>query len=85
MTTAESGAASALVDAIVAQDFACAVALPHPEIDFRAMTPNRVWEAEGRAGVAAVLREWFAARLRSGTRRADRLDALDVQRVDPAH
>jgi hypothetical protein len=59
MTTAESGAASALVDAIVAQDFACAVALLHPEIDFRAMTPNRVWEAEGPAGVAAVLREWF--------------------------
>jgi hypothetical protein len=59
MTTAESGVASALVDAIVTRDFASAVALLHPEIDFRAMTPNRVWEAEGPAGVEAVLREWF--------------------------
>jgi hypothetical protein len=59
MTTAASGVASALVDAIVARDFARAVALLHPEIDFRAMTPNRVWEADGPAGVEAVLREWL--------------------------
>lgn len=59
MTTAQSGVASALVDAIVARDLARAAALLHPEIDFRAMTPNRVWEAEDRAGVEGVLREWF--------------------------
>lgn len=59
MTVAESGVAGALVDAIVARNFAGAVALLHPEIDFRAMTPNRVWEAEGPAGVEAVLREWL--------------------------
>ena len=59
MTTAELGVASAWVDAIVARDVARAVALLHPEIDFRAMTPNRIWEAEGRAGVAEVLRAWF--------------------------
>jgi hypothetical protein len=59
MTTTESSVAEAFVDAIVACDFARAVALLHPEIDFRAMTPNRVWEAEGQAGVEAVLREWF--------------------------
>ena len=59
MTTAELGVAGALVDAIVGRDFARAVALLHPEIDFRAMTPNRVWEADGPAGVEAVLREWL--------------------------
>lgn len=59
MTTVASGAAAAFADAIVARDFARAAALLHPEIDFRAMTPNRVWEAEGPAGVENVLREWL--------------------------
>jgi ketosteroid isomerase-like protein len=59
MAIAEVPVARAWVDAIVAQDVAGAAALLHPEIDFRAMTPNRVWEAEGPAGVEAILREWF--------------------------
>ena len=59
MTTAESGLAGALVDAIVARDLARAVALLHPAVDFRAMTPNRVWEAGHPAGVEAILRQWF--------------------------
>ncbi len=59
MTTTETSVANALMDAIAAEDITRAVALLHPEIDFRAMTPNRVWEAEGRDGVEAVLREWF--------------------------
>ena len=59
MTTAESGLAGALVDAIVARDLARAVALMHPAVDFRAMTPNRVWEAADPAGVEAILRQWF--------------------------
>ena len=59
MAATESSIATTLVDAIVARDVARAAALFHPEIDFRAMTPNRVWEAEGSSGVEAVLREWF--------------------------
>ena len=59
MTTAESGLASALVDAILARDVTRAVALLHPDVSFRAMTPNRFWEAEGAAGVEAIFREWF--------------------------
>jgi hypothetical protein len=59
MTTAESGLASALVEAIVAQNVTRAVALLHPEVSFRAMTPNRFWEAEGAAGVEAIFRQWF--------------------------
>lgn len=59
MAATESRIGAALVDAIVARDIARAGALLHPEIDFRAMTPNRVWEAESPAGVEAVLREWL--------------------------
>ena len=59
MTTAEAGVAGALVDAIVARDLPRVVALLHPAIDFRAMTPNRIWEATDRDGVEAILRQWF--------------------------
>ncbi|MEO8690919.1 MAG: hypothetical protein ABI611_22225 [Solirubrobacteraceae bacterium] len=59
MATVQAGIAGALVDAIVSRDVSRAAALLHPEIDFRAMTPNRVWEGEGLAGVEAVLRAWF--------------------------
>jgi hypothetical protein len=59
MTTAESSVATVFVDAIVARDVARAVALLHPEVDFRAMTPNRVWDAKDPAGVGTVLRQWF--------------------------
>lgn len=47
------------VDAILAKDFFRARGLLHPEIDFRAMTPNRVWEGDDPAGVEDVLRAWF--------------------------
>jgi hypothetical protein len=56
---ATESVATAFVDAIIARDVARAVALLHPDIDFRAMTPNRVWEADDRSGVEAVLRTWF--------------------------
>jgi hypothetical protein len=59
MTTAEAGVAGALVDAIVARDITRVVALLDAEIDFRAMTPNRIWEATDPGGVEAILRQWF--------------------------
>jgi hypothetical protein len=59
MATTESGVATAFVDAIVARDIGRAVSLLHPEIDFRAMTPNRVWEAKAPEGVETILRQWF--------------------------
>jgi len=31
----------------------------HPEVDFRGMTPARVWEADGPADVLAALGTWF--------------------------
>jgi hypothetical protein len=55
--------------ASLGSDFAAALALKdfdrirdllHPEIDFRGLTPNRLWEAEdAEAVVSGVLREWF--------------------------
>ena len=59
MTPGAPGVAGAFADAIVARDFARATSLLHPEIDFRGMTPNRIWEAEDPAGVENVLRTWL--------------------------
>lgn len=33
--------------------------LLHPEVDFRGMTPGRIWEADGPDGVIEVLTAWF--------------------------
>jgi hypothetical protein len=50
------------------EDFARAVAakdhdrvrqLLHPELDFRAMTPQRIWEADTPEDVISALRVWF--------------------------
>ncbi len=60
MTTAPTTVAGAFADAIVARDFDRARGLLHPDIDFRAMTPSRIWEADGPAGVEEVLRTWLA-------------------------
>jgi hypothetical protein len=59
MATVTSSAAGAFVEALVARDFARAAAQMHPEVDFRAMTPRRIWDPEGPAGVEEVLRTWF--------------------------
>lgn len=55
-----SSVASDFVTAIAQLDLPGAAALLHPETDFRAMTPNRVWEAGTPGEVEAVLRGWFA-------------------------
>ncbi len=71
MTAVPASVAGGFVDAILARDFPGACSLLHPDIDFRAMTPSRVWEADGPAGVEHVLRAWFEHPER------------DVERVDP--
>lgn len=55
-----SSAVDGLVGAIVARDLPRAASLIDPDIDFRAMTPRRIWEAEDPAGVEDVLRAWLA-------------------------
>ena len=59
MTTVPASVTGEFVDAILARDFSRARSLLHPAIDFRAMTPNRVWEADSPSGVEEVLRAWF--------------------------
>ncbi len=71
MAAVSVSATGGFVDAIVARDFACARGLLHPDIDFRAMTPKRVWEASDPAGVEEVLHAWFEHPERT------------VERVDP--
>jgi ketosteroid isomerase-like protein len=71
MTPMSTSVAGEFVEAILARDLSRARGLLHPDIDFRAMTPKRIWEADGPAGVEEVLRAWFEHPER------------DVERVDP--
>lgn len=59
MAASPPDAADAFVAALVARDLAGARDLLAPEVDFRAMTPSRFWEANDPAGVEDVLRAWF--------------------------
>jgi ketosteroid isomerase-like protein len=59
MDPVSTSVTEAFVEAILARDFPRAQALLHPEVDFRAMTPKRTWEAEDPGGVEKVLRAWF--------------------------
>jgi hypothetical protein len=48
------------VEALAAKDAGALTAVLHPEIDFRALTPNRVWEAHDRDDLLDILlRSWF--------------------------
>lgn len=59
MSSVPVGVVDEFLDAILALDFSSIQSLVDEDIDFRAMTPSRVWEAEGPAGVRDVLRGWF--------------------------
>jgi hypothetical protein len=59
MTAAPASVTGGFVEAILARDLSRACSLLHADIDFRAMTPKRIWEAEDPAGVEEVLRAWF--------------------------
>jgi ketosteroid isomerase-like protein len=51
---------TAFAEAVAAKDFSRIGDLLHPEIDFRAMTPNRIWEApDAQRVVADVFRTWW--------------------------
>jgi hypothetical protein len=57
-----TGLAEALARAVAAKDDAQLLDLLHPEVDFRGMTPGRVWEADRPAGVLDALHHWFGVR-----------------------
>jgi hypothetical protein len=71
MTALPASVAGGFVDAILARDYPRVCSLLNPAIDFRAMTPSRVWEADSPAGVEDVLRAWFEHPER------------DVERIEP--
>jgi hypothetical protein len=48
--------------------------LLHPELDFRAMTPGRVWEARNPGDVIDALNQWFSA--------DDQIQAVEELQVD---
>jgi hypothetical protein len=65
------------------EDFARAVAakdhdrvrtLLHPELDFRAMTPQRIWEADSNEDVISALCFWFDD--------GDKIEGLDAVQTD---
>ena len=70
-TATSLGAAFAY--AIASRDFEKLADLLHPEVEFRALTPRRSWEAGTRDGALEVLRTWFGD-----------CDIQDVLRVDTA-
>jgi hypothetical protein len=46
--------------ALAAKDFGRISELFHPEIDFRGLTPRKLWEPrDGDEVISGVLREWF--------------------------
>jgi hypothetical protein len=49
----------AFADALARRDFRGAGELLHPEVDFQALTPRRLWEALSDTDVVEVLRTWF--------------------------
>jgi len=63
------------VEALAARDGERLAAVLHPAVDFRGMTPNRVWEAADPAAVLdIVLGRWFEP--------SDRFEALELVESD---
>jgi hypothetical protein len=62
--------------AIAAKDAPALLELLSPEVDFRAMTPGRFWEASSAAEVVndVILGHWFEA--------SDRIDGIDAIESD---
>ncbi len=58
-TKAGSKLGRAFAEALSRKQFDSAMALLDPEIEFRALTPRRSWEASDPSAVADVLRQWF--------------------------
>ena len=70
MTTTTS-LGNALVDRLMAQDWDGAGALLSPTVEFRGLTPKKVFELDNRDDVISQYRRWFEA----GT--LDRMDGFE--------
>ncbi len=78
MTTVPVSVVDDFLDAILARDFSLARGLLRQDIDFRAMTPSRVWEADGPADVERVLRSWFE----HPDREVERVEPIETASVE---
>ncbi len=58
-TDAASKLGRAFAEALSRKRFDDAIALLDDEIEFRALTPRRNWEASSPAEVGEILRQWF--------------------------
>jgi len=68
-TGSESTLGEEFAEALGRQDFDRVFAILDPQIDFRAVTPRRAWEAaDARTVVEEVLRQWFG-------------DSVEIERV----
>jgi hypothetical protein len=55
-----SGLGREFAEALAMKDFETIASLFHPQIDFKALTPNRSWEASNPASlISGVLTRWF--------------------------
>ena len=60
--TTATGLGRRFVEALVIKDAAALRAVLHPEVDFRALTPNCFWEAHDRDAVLEIVfGDWFGA------------------------
>jgi hypothetical protein len=64
--TVDSGAAEmdertgpAFAQALAARDFDKLQSLLDPDVEFRALTPRRTWEADGDSPTVDLFRKWF--------------------------
>lgn len=58
-TNAGSKLGRAFAEALARKQFDDAIALLAPEVEFRALTPRRSWEASVPKEVGGILRQWF--------------------------
>jgi hypothetical protein len=50
---------AAFAEAVTAKDYARIAELLHPEVDFKGLTPKRLWEAGDPATVEGILKRWI--------------------------
>ena len=58
-TTTEEPIGPAFAQALAARDFSALRMLLDPDVEFRALTPRRTWEASGDVQTVSLFRQWF--------------------------
>lgn len=70
----DAALAQAWAAAVAAKDWAAVAGLVADDIDFRGMTPGRIWEASDPDGVVDILGQWFEP--------TDHVEAVDAVETD---